>query len=75
MGGLGILGKLRTEVPRSSMRSSKSLGGGGGMLGKLRLIFLVNLYLKSVHEKLGGGGLFFAKNRVFCVILTTKYSR
>ena len=45
------------------------------MLGKFRGIFLVNLYLKSIHEKLGGGGVFFAKNRVFCVILTTKYSR
>ena len=36
LGGGNILGKLKTEVPKSSMRSSNSGGGGGGILGKLR---------------------------------------
>ena len=30
-----ILGKFRTKVPKSSMRSSNG-GGGGGILGKLQ---------------------------------------
>ena len=38
---------------------------------------MVSFYPKFIHEKfhfLGGGSIFLAKKRVFCVILTTKSS-
>ena len=37
---------------------------------------MVSFYPKFIHEKFHfrGGGIFSAKNRIFCVILTTKSS-
>ena len=55
-------GKFRTEVPKSRMRNS-ILGEG---------VFLVSSELKFSMRSSKSGGVFFAKNGVFCVILTTK---
>ena len=56
-----ILGNLRTEVLMSSIRISIS-EGGGSILGNLRA---------KVPK---GGGVFFAKITIYCVIFSTKSS-
>ena len=67
--GYSFLGKVLPKGPKSSMRNSSSVGS---ILGKI----LPKVPKSFIRSSISGvwGGLFFAKNTLFCVILTTLLS-